>query len=469
MDKMSATETAAFRKEVRETVVLGIGVGLSQLAQVLMGVTDTIMMARFGTDALAAGALVNSMVLLAFLFGMGVLQATAPMMGTALGEKHLSGVGTVMRAGNRVALGLSLGIMAFAALLGPLFALTGQPPEVVRIGERFALWLLPSIPASLVFVVQRIYLTTLGEVKLLSVVSLLGVLVNGAGDYVLMYGKLGFPSMGADGCAVSTSLTSVFMVLSIHFFLGQGREQAGGLYAQTSPAPSRELYRSIFHIGLPIGFVLLSEYLVLAGAGVLMGRHGATALAAFSVCLQWLAVFYMIPVGFSQAATTRIALALGQRDLTKLKQAAWAAVGAAAVYGIGAAVVMILARAWLAQALLLHSGAAEVARQAAGYMRWNASLLLLSSLVVACAGVMRGFRETKTPMLIVFLFYWVGSLGSATVLGAFFGDTGVWAGMVAGFTLTSLGLGSALIQKMKHLPTILDKVSKEDSANLGYG
>jgi MATE family multidrug resistance protein len=312
---------------------------------------------------------------------------------------------------------------------------------------------------------QRIFLTTLSEMTLLGVVSLLGVLINGVGDYVLMFGKLGLPAMGAAGCAVSTSLTSVFMVLSIHWFL----KRRGTVYSQASPAPSRELYRSIFQIGLPIGFVLLSEYLVLAGAGVLMGRHGVKTLAAFSVCLQWLAVFYMIPVGFSQAATTRIALAIGQRNLIKLKQAAGAAVGAAAAYGIGALVVMILERGWLAQAFLSQSAAAGIASQAAGYMTWNAGLLLLSSLVVACAGVLRGFRETKTPMLIVFLFYWVGSLGSAAALGTFFGDTGVWVGMVAGFTLTLLGLGSALIQKMKVLPAILERIAKEDSANLGHG
>jgi MATE family multidrug resistance protein len=172
----------------------------------------------------------------------------------------------------------------------------------------------------------------------------------------------------------------------------------------------------------------------------------------------------MLPIGFSHAATTRISLAIGQKDTQLIKQAFMASIGLAIVYGLICLVAMIVLDQSMVSLLVKEDldQNRTVVEQATVFMRWAAVLQLINGLIVVCAGILRGFRETRTPMLLVFILYWVLGLGSALLLGTRFGSMGIWAGILISFSVTLFGLILELMSKMKDLPHIISQISLED-------
>lgn len=430
-------------REVSATAILGIGVGFSQLNQILINMTDTVMMGWFGAEALAAGSVVNSIFLLLFLFFTGVLHATAPMMGAALGQSRLRDISRILSHGNYLAWVMTAIMTLFALLMEPFLLLVGQQEQVVEIAKTYTYWLIPSFLPSLLLVVIRVFLTTVGDVALLGSVSLLGVFFDGLGNYAFMFGAFGMPALGVAGCALSTSVTNILMVVAVALLM-RSRPRKNRIVFWTAQRFMPHLTRAILSLGIPIGFVLFSEYVVFVGAGLLMGILGTDQLAAFSVTLQWVAVFYMLPIGFSHAATTRVSLAIGQKDTESIKQVFIASIGLASVYGLICLVAIIIFDEPLVCLLLKEEldQNRTVVEQATVFMRWAAVLQLVNGLIVVCAGIMRGFRDTQTPMLLVFSLYWVFGIGLALLLCNLFGSNGIWAGILISFSTALCGLST---------------------------
>ncbi|MBW4617007.1 MAG: MATE family efflux transporter [Desmonostoc vinosum HA7617-LM4] len=464
IEKVKDQKLSLLTQEMSATTILGIGVGLSQLSQIIIGMTDTVMMGWFGAQALAAGSLVNSLFLLLFLFFTGVLHATAPMMGAALGQLRLRDISTTLNHGNYLAYGMTAIMALFALVMEPFLLLLGQQEQVVEIAKTYTYWLIPGFLPSLLFIVIRVFLTTVGDVVILGCVSLIGVFINGLTNYAFMFGVFGFPTLGAPGCAVGTSLTNTLMVVAVALLM-RYRPRINRVVFWTKAQHFRpDLLRAILSLGLPIGFVLFSEHITFSGAGLIMGVLGTDQLAAFSITLQWIAVFYMLPIGFSHAATTRISLAIGQKDTQLIKQVFMTSIGLATIYGLICLVAMIMFDQSMVSLLVKEDLEQNrtVVEQATVFMRWAAVLQLINGLIVVCAGILRGFRETKTPMLLVFVLYWILGLGSAIILSTRFGSTGIWAGILFSFSVTLFGLILTLLSKMKDLPSIIFQISLED-------
>lgn len=451
-------------QEMSATTILGIGVGLSQLSQIIIGMTDTVMMGWFGAEALAAGSLVNSLFLLLFLFFTGVLQATAPMMGAALGQFRLRDISRILNHGNYLAYIMTAFMVLFALIMQPFLLLLGQQEQVIEIAKTYSHWLIPGFLPSLLFIVVRVFLTTVGDVVLLGSVSLIGVFLNGLINYGFMFGLFGLPKLGAPGCAVSTSLTNILMVVAVALLMRYRPKRNRVMFCTKAQNLIPHLLGAILSLGLPIGFVLFSEHITFSGAGFIMGVLGTDQLAAFSITMQWLAVFYMLPIGFSYAATTRISLAIGQKDTQLIKQVFLSAISLATVYGLICLVVIMMFDQSMVNLLVKKDLEQNriVLEQARVFMRWAAVLQLINGLIVVCAGILRGFRETKTPMLLVFVLYWVLGLGSSLILSTKFGSTGVWVGILISFSVTLFGLIVTLLSKMKNLPDIISQISLED-------
>lgn len=456
-------------REVSTTSILGIGVGLSQLNQIVIGMTDTVMMGYFGSEALAAGALVNSLLLLLFLFFTGVLQAAAPIMGTALGQLRLRDISTILNHGYYLAFAMTAIMVVLALLMEPIMLFFGQQEQVVAIAKTYAWLLIPGFLPLLLLVVMRVFLTTLGDVVLLGVVSLVGVFVNGLGNYVFMFGAFGMDAFGIVGCALSTSVTNILMVIVLALLMCLGSKKARVVFWSKSQDFKPLLIRTLLSLGIPIGFVLFSEYVIFAGAGLFMGVLGTNELAAFSITMQWVAVFYMLPVGFSHAATTRVSLAVGKKNLELIKQVFIASIGLTVFYGLTCLVAIYMFNEPLVRLLLKNELEQNlvVVKQATVFMKWAAALQFVNGLIVVCAGIMRGFRETRSPMLLVFIFYWVLGLGSVVLLGTIFGAIGIWAGFLISFSATLLGIILTLLSQIKILPTLLSQISADDGKVFG--
>ncbi|MCA2548320.1 MAG: MATE family efflux transporter [Microcystis sp. M53BS1] len=451
-------------QEVSATALLGFGIGLSQFNQIAIGVTDTVMMGRFGSEALAAGSLVNSLELLLFLFFMGVLQATAPLMGTALGESRNEDLTRIFNHGIILACVMAVPMIIIAIFMKPCLILLGQQADVIEIAQSYARYLVPGFLPSLLFIILRVFLTTVESVILLVSVSLIGVFVNACGNFIFMFGMFGIPPFGVAGSAVSTSLTNFLMVVILFFMIYIHANDKFNFFSRKNLEISLPLFFSIISLGIPIGFVIVSEYAIFAVAGLVFGRISANDLAAFSLALQWLSIFYMLPVGFSHAATTRVALAVGQKDIYRITLCCFISIGLILIYGCFSLFFIYLFDEQLVR--LISSREIDqnliFIERSKLFMKWMSIVQLINGIIVVCAGILRGFRDTQTPMFLVFFCYWFIGVGSVVILGIAFGSLGVLIGVMFSFSLTLLGIFISLIHQIYELPKIVSQISIQD-------
>ncbi|HTT99583.1 MAG TPA: MATE family efflux transporter [Rhizomicrobium sp.] len=452
--------------EIRPILAIGIGVGLSQFAQVAMGMTDAAMMARLGPGPLAAGMLVSSLWVQGALFCLGMQVAMLPVLGAAVGSGSSERVTSVLRAGQIMTAGLCVLQGLYLAALPFVLRLFTADATVIAEGTRYALGLIAGVIPWMFFVSTRFFLIAKGEVGIFVPVSLLGIVINALLNFVLMYGAVTGRPLGVVGSAISTSLTSWIMLglLLAHMRL-RANQRSVAEFFKGHGATVRNIVRDLANLGWPIGLIFFSENLIFSVGSLLIGRIDTTSLAAFVAVQQWLVVSYMLPVGISNAATARIGFHIGRGDNTGVRAVLAAALIITIVYSVALS-VLFLALAPLCVRIfgvdpLAHP---DFVAKATSDMAWLAVIQFFNNFIVVIAGVMRGFRDTKTPLIAMFRNYWIMGTGSTILLTFLLQERGVWLGIALGLALTLASITFSLRAKLSKLDSLIREIGGRDSA-----
>lgn len=435
---------ALLRWEARQTLKLALPLVVAQLAFIALGATDTLMMGWLGKDQLAAGALGNNIFFPLYLLGMGIVIAVAPMVAQELGAGHVRAVRRTVRQGFWVA--ALVGILASIVLWHgeAILLLFGQRAENAALAGsylRAALW---GFTFSLGFVVLRAFLTAHARPRAVVVIGLVAVAVNALGNYVLMFGKFGFPALGLVGAGISTSIVAVVMFFGLLAFVLLDPHFRDYALLLRLWRPDWARFREILRLGTPIGLSILAESGMFAGAGIMMGWISNASLAAHAIAVQCAAVAFMVPLGFSQAATVRVGFAAGAGRIAAVGRAGWVAVAMGGAFALLSAAAFLLLPVPLVD-LFLDLDQVENRRVlglAVGFLGVAALFQLMDGAQVIAAGGLRGLKDTRTPMLICVAGYWPIGMLSAYLL-AFplgLGGVGIWYGLAIGLTVVAAAL-----------------------------
>lgn len=441
---MSAPSPLGFLPNARAVLVLGLPLVGSHVAQFALHVTDTIMLGWYGVTDLAAGALGATLFFVVFTLGMGYGQAVMPMVATFAA----AGEGTEVRRVTRMGMWLSIGFSALALPLflmsGPILGAMGQDPEVARIGGEYLAIIGFGMAPALVVMVVKSYLAALGRTQVVLWATVLGVFVNIGANWVLIFGNLGFPELGARGAAIASVLVQIVTLVAM---LG---------YAVLLPSlrqyqllvrfwrPDWTALRRVNALGLPIGFAMLAETGLFAASAVMMGWLGALPLAAHSIALEITAMFFMVHLGLSNAATVLVGRARGRGDGPGLRAAAKAAVLLS--LGFAAATMLVY---WIAAEPMVGLFLKPDEPQRDLIVPLGVTLLMVAALFqfadagqVMAMGLLRGVQDTRQPMVIAAVSYWLVGLPAGYGLGFVIGweGVGIWLGLVAGLTAAALAL-----------------------------
>jgi MATE family multidrug resistance protein len=433
---------APWWRETRATLGLAGPLVLGQIAQIAIGTTDVVMMGWLGPASLAAGALGHNLLFPLFLFGLGIASAVAPMAAQELGARNYRGVRRTLRQGLWVALIVGL-LFSLVIWQGRLVLLAlGQAESAALLAEgylRAAVW---SLVPALWFVVLRAFVTAHSRPRSALVVSCLGVGVNALGNYALMFGNFGFPRLELVGAGISTSLVNLFMFLAMLAFILWDRRFRRYAVLIRLWRPDWPRFREILRIGLPIGLFILAESGLFATAAFLMGLIGQSQLAAHAIALQCAAVAFMVPLGFSQAATVRIGLAVGRGDRAGVGRGGWVALALGLGFmTISALVFWFLPRTLVGFFLELDSPESlPVVELAVSYLAIAALFQLFDGAQVIGAGALRGLKDTRVPMLLAVFSFWGVGFPASAFLGfkTELGGQGVWIGLALGLAVVAV-------------------------------
>lgn len=431
-----AAPAPSFALELWDTMRLAAPMALTQLSQIAMMSTDLAFIGRLGGDAVAAAALAGTVYFVGSTFGMGLMSAVAPLAAQAYGASDAGLVRRALRVGLWAGLFIALPIMLIALNGEAILLALGQAPGVAHLAQNYLAGLAWGIAPMLWFLALRSFMGAVNRPEPVLWITLAAIPLNALLVYPLLYGQWGFPQLGLTGVGLATSTVNLGTFLA-------------GLWFATCRAPFRDyhvlarlqridwrLMRQLLVIGAPISLSFLLEYGLFSAAAILMGLISTAALAAHQIALQITAILFMVPFGISMAATVRVGHATGRNDTIGVRRAGLMAmllgVSLAVLFTVG----IILARYDIVQ-LFLGSGLADAeatAALAATLLLVGTTFFITDALQTIAVGALRGIKDTRVPLLLAVLGYWLIGFPASYVLGlrTALGATGIWIGLSLG-------------------------------------
>jgi multidrug resistance protein, MATE family len=431
---------------LRALLTLALPVIVVQVGLMTMGVVDTVMVGHLSEAALAAVALGNVYYFGASIFGIGTLMALDPVISHAVGAGDTEGVARGVQRGILLSLLLTIPTTLILLPAPSILMAFKQPPEVVPIAGAYARACIPGTIGLFAFTVLRQSLQALHRMRPLVVTVVAANLINLLLNWVLIYGHLGSPALGAVGSAWASTIARLLMVpilLSVAW-------PALRAYLQPLHIASLELapMGRLVWIGAPIGMQHQLEYGVFAVVAFLMGTMGTSQVAGHQVALNLASLTFMVPLGLSASAAVVVGYAVGRNDAIGASEAARAALYTACAFMGTTAVIFLALPGTLAR---LYTHAPGVVSIAVVLIPLAGVFQVFDGIQVTSIGILRGLGDTHTPMLVGILGFWILGLPVSLLLGfgMGYGPAGLWWGLVLGLVAVAAFLLMRVRQRLR--------------------
>lgn len=447
---MKSADLKNIKEEIFKTLKLSYPVIIGQLGIIMMGVVDSMMVGQLGPVPLAAASLGNSLIFLVLIIGIGCSVVISPIIAILVGGKRYSECGTYFRQSLLVNVVLSF-IMLGIILLGVNFIkYLDQPPEVVELSIIYMTIVGLSAVPLMIYQTYKQFIEGLSVMKPAMIIAILANLINAFANWVLIFGKFGFPALGIAGAAWATFASRVFMAVAIMFYVMRNakfKQYDVNFHFRELDFP---IIKKILSLGLPSGFQYFFEVGAFTFAVIMIGWIGANELAAHQIAINLASISFMAVLGISQAASIRVGNAMGEKSVSKIRKAGFTGIFLGASIMSLAGLTFILLNNFLPTLYIDDEAVISIASR----LIIIAALFQLSDGTQAVGiGVLRGLTDVKGPTIITFVAYWIISLPIAYLLTFNFnlGVDGVWIGLLIGLTASAILLTLRFNYKSKHI------------------
>jgi MATE family multidrug resistance protein len=421
---------------------LALPLVLAEMGWMVMGLVDMLMAGPLGPAAIGAGSLGAMLFYPIAICGTGLLLGMDTLVAQAFGADDLEDARRTLVNGVWLALLFTLPLVLVELALIPAVRAAGASPRVAELFGPFMRALVWGLGPLLLYTAFRRYLQAVNVVKPVTFVLVSANVVNAAGNYALMYGHWGAPAMGLEGSGWSTTIARLYMAAVMGGVALWHDRRSGSLLLAMSRRLDFGRVRRLIALGLPAAGQILFEGAIFALVSVFAARLDEVSLAAHSIALNVVSNTYMVPLGISSAAAVRVGHALGAGKRRDAAMRGWMAMAAGAAFMASAGLLL----ACVPRAIVrLYSRDAAVIASGAVLLRIAALFQLFDGLQVVATGALRGWGDTRTPMLAHLIFYWGIGLPAAWYLcfRAGWGAAGIWAGVSAALILIGLSLVAA--------------------------
>lgn len=417
---------------------------LSQFASNALALIATAVIGRLGEAELAAAAYANATYYLLFMMLMGTMLAVSPRVAQAHGATLAAGEGQSAGVALALAGGLRLALLMTVLVLPLIWLGSFWLPHLIPAGIRadlvatylrvYSLSMLPILAG----IALRGVLEGTGRPAQVTLIALCGVGLAGFLSPALAFGWGPLPRLGLVGAA-SASVVAAWLMAALLWPAAHRR--AGPL---TKGADVRAETRQIFRLGWPIGLTLGAEGGMFTVSTLLMAKFGPEVLAAHNLTMQAITAIFMIPLGIASATGVRVGHAAGARDWRSARRAGLVGLSLSVGVMLVFAVLELLApRSILGVFVNLSDPQnAQMIATATVFLSIAALFQTVDGTQVTLNGALRGLQDTRAPLIVSLIAYWlVGlGLGSALAFGFGYGARGLWYGLTAGLTFAAVAL-----------------------------
>jgi len=434
MQKITGT---TIKLETINTIKLGLPVVVTQLLAMSMNFTDTVMAGNLSARDLAAVAIGGALIGPIFVFTIGVILVINPIVAQHLGAKKRDEIGQTLWQGLWLSQALAIPFFIGLRHMQPVMDLFGIDAQMYAITLGYLKAYSWGVPASTAFFMLRYFNEGLGAMKPAMYISIVGLGVNILGNYGLMYGHFGLPALGAVGAGWATSLVWCVMLMCMTLFTFRTENRRRFYLFHHLALPAWRHFKEILHIGLPNGISFGLEVTMFAVVALIIGSLGIHPVAAHQITINFAATTFMIPLGLSIATTSRVGFAVGEQDPGKARLLGFVGIGLSVLIMSMTALLMVTFPELIVRIYTRDVAVTEIAVK----LLFLAGVFQISDgLQVSASGALRGLKDTKIPMIVNLISYWIVGIPLGYFLGiqSGWGVEGLWVGLIAGLTVAAV-------------------------------
>ena len=414
---------------IKNTIHLAWPLVITQVGYIITGMVDTVFLGKIGAAEQAACILSNNLYILLLVFGIGVSYATTPLVTSANQNMDLLKKASLFK--NSIFLNVSVSIICFILLFlsSGLLKYMHQPEDVIKLAVPFFNVLIFSmIPISLFFTCKQ-YCEGLSNTRMALFISIIGNVINIILNYLLIYGKFGFPELGYIGSAWASFISRVFMGFSFLYLIFKSpvTKEISAVYNRVK-INKKELFH-LAKIGLNAGLQLTFEVAAFVIAGLMAGTFGKEQIDAHGIALSIAAFTYMFASAISSASSIRVGIYKAQDNWLEIKQAAFSSIKLVMLIMGGFAILFLMINNFLPK---VFSSDLQIVNLASKLLIIAALFQLFDGIQVTIVGILRGLEDSKIPTLISLVGYWIIALPLAYWLAFILKleTVGVWIGLL---------------------------------------
>lgn len=438
--------------EILRTLQLAMPVVVGMVASFSMNFVDTVMAGRLpdkeiALAGIATGGAIWSAVL---MFSVGLLMALQPVIAHLDGSGKRSEVGATVRQGMFIGIGAAVPFVLILLSGGTTLNWMAIDPEIIPTSVKYMDALSLGAPAMCLVLVLRFFSEGSGHTKPTMYIGLLGILLNVPLNYILMFGKFGFPEMGAQGCGLATAIVIWSQLVMMLFYVRfHGHFQEFGLFSQWD-WPQWAQIGKLLKIGLPIGTAIFVEGSLFIGAALLIARLGPLPASAHLIAINFSALMFMVPLGVASAVTTRVGNALGRNEPEAARYAGMIGLLIVLFTQTISGTSMLLIPEFIVR---IYTNDAAITPIAVSLLFYSAIFQYADGIQICAAGALRGLKDTLLPMFInIFSFFLIGlSVGYYLTFNKEMGPAGMWIGMIFGLSFGAVLLMGRFLIKSRQL------------------
>lgn len=429
-----------FRKFIlnsKSIMALAIPIFGAQIAQSAMGVTDTIMAGKYASQDLAAIGVASGLFIPLMLLLVGTLIAVLPITAQAFGaDKHqeIRGVGQ-----SAIAVGMIMAI-PIAIILnnsGSILNWMGISGSVSKIAEDYLLVMIFALPALVIFQVLRGLCESSNKPMPVLIISIIGLILNIPLNYIFIYGKLGLEPMGAVGSGYATMICQWAMTIGLIIYIKTSPLEQIKIMFSKFIKPDKKQTVDIIKIGLPIGAAIFISSSVFTTVALMIGSMGTTVIAGHMIAMSFSGVVFIIPLSISMALTVKVGYSVSKNNTLDTQIISRMGIILGAIIALICSILIFLFAGNIVRA---YSNDIEVQVLAIALIKLAAIYQIPNAIQLNISGVLRGYKDTKSLLLISLIAFWIVGVGSGWILANKFnfGVFGFWYGLIAGLTLAAV-------------------------------
>lgn len=426
-----------YKGHYKALIYLGVPIVIGQLGMIILGFADTLMVGHYSTDSLGAASFVNNLISLTIIFCTGFSYGLTPVVGGLFGRKRFEEAGMALKCS--LFANFLVGVLVTFIMLIVYWNVErlGQPEELIPLIKPYFLVSIASLVFVMLFNSFKQFTDGITDTKTAMWILIGGNSLNIIGNYLLIYGKFGFPELGLLGAGVSTLFSRVLMAVVFVCIFFRSRRYIPYRIGFKRLAFSKVTFKELNNLGWPIGLQMGMESASFSLSAIMIGWLGTIALASHQVMITISTFAFLAYYGMGAAVAVRVSNFRGQNDWVNVRRSAYAGFHIIMLMAVSFSILLFLLRNYLGG---WFTDGEEVSVMV---VTLTVPMLLYQfgdGLQITFANALRGISDVKPMMVIAFISYFVISLPAGYLFGFIFdwGVFGVW--MAFPFGLTSAGI-----------------------------